>query len=389
MIYRDFLGNNVSLLGFGTMRLPLLEDGSIDEKQVEEMTDYAISHGVNYFDTAWPYHSGLSESLIGRILKKYDRNQFFIATKFPGHQTFSSYDPKGIFEAQLEKCQVDYFDYYLLHNVHDKAIDEVYLNPKWGIYEYFLEQKRQGKIKHLGFSTHASLEGMKRFLEICGKDMEFCQIQMNYLDWSLQDAKAKYDLLAEYNIPIIVMEPVRGGKLAKLSEENEAKLKAVRPEDSTASWAFRYLQNYENVKVVLSGMSNMEQMADNVNTFAKPNELSEDEMALVFEIAEGLKDSIPCTSCRYCCDGCPMGLDIPYLLATYNEAKFSPGVTTAMLIDCLPDDKKPAACISCGQCTKMCPQNIDIPKELQEFSELYKTMPNWVEICRQREAAQK
>lgn len=277
----------------------------------------------------------------------------------------------------------------MLHNVHDKVIDEVYLNPEWGIYEYFVEQKRLGKIKHLGFSTHASLEGMKRFLEICGKDMEFCQIQMNYLDWTLQDAKAKYELLAEYNIPIIVMEPVRGGKLAKLNEEDEIKLKAFRPEDSVASWAFRYLQGFEDVKVVLSGMSDLEQMKDNLNTFAERKDLSEEELTMLYEIAEGLKNSVPCTACRYCCDGCPMGLDIPYLLATYNEARFSPGVTTAMLIDCLPEEKRPAACISCGQCTKMCPQNIDIPKELSNFAELYATMPNWAEICRQREAAQK
>lgn len=389
MIYRDFLGENVSLLGFGTMRLPLNEDGSIDEKQVEEMTDYAIANGVNYFDTAWPYHNGESERVIGRILKKYDRDSYYLATKFPGHQLFSSYDPKGIFEAQLEKCGVDYFDYYLLHNVHDTAIDEVYLNPKWGIYEYFLEQKRLGKIKHLGFSTHASLEGMKRFLDICGKDMEFCQIQMNYLDWTLQDAKAKYELLEEYNIPVIVMEPVRGGKLAKLSDDAQSRLRAIRPEDSDASWAFRYFQNYPNVKVVLSGMSDQAQMEENVSTFAKPDALSDEEMQLLFEIAEEMKDSIPCTACRYCCDGCPARLNIPYLLSAFNEAKFSPGVTTAMLIDCLPEEKRPSACISCGQCTKMCPQNIDIPKALEDFSALYKTMPNWAEICRQREAAQK
>ena len=235
MMTNDFQGKQLSRLGFGTMRLPTNADGSIDEARVAEMTAYALEHGVNYFDTAYPYHGGESERVIGRVLSKYPRDSYCLATKYPGHQIISTgYNPAEIFEEQLKKCGVEYFDFYLLHNVYEKSM-EVYLDPRWGIVDYFKEQKRLGRIKHLGFSCHAETKGLKEFLDACGEDMEFCQIQLNYLDWTLQDAKSKYDLLTERGIPVWVMEPVRGGRLAKLSEPEEAKLKALRPEDSIAS----------------------------------------------------------------------------------------------------------------------------------------------------------
>lgn len=389
MMTNDFQGKQLSRLGFGTMRLPTNADGSIDEAQVTEMTAYAIAHGVNYFDTAYPYHGGESERVIGRVLSKYPRDSYCLATKYPGHQIISTgYNPAEIFEEQLKKCGVEYFDFYLLHNVYEKSM-EVYLDPQWGIVDYFKEQKRLGRIKHLGFSCHAETKGLKEFLDVCGKDMEFCQIQLNYLDWTLQDAKSKYDLLTERGIPVWVMEPVRGGRLAKLSEPEEAKLKALRPEDSIASWGFRFLQELPNVKMVLSGMSNMEQMVDNVKTFSEDKPLTAEETALLLDIAEGMKDSIPCTGCRYCCDGCPAGLDIPGLISTYNEIRFSPAVNVAMRIEFMPEDKKPTACIGCGQCTQMCPQNIDVPGALKDFAEKLNKLPSWAEICRQREEAAK
>ena len=389
MMTNDFQGKQLSRLGFGTMRLPTNADGSIDEAQVTEMTAYAIAHGVNYFDTAYPYHGGESERVIGRVLSKYPRESYYLADKYPGHQISSTgYNPAEIFEEQLQKCGVEYFDFYLLHNVYEKSM-EVYLDPQWGIVDYFKEQKRLGRIKHLGFSCHAETEGLKEFLDACGEDMEFCQIQLNYLDWTLQDAKGKYDLLTERNIPVWVMEPVRGGRLAKLSDTEEAKLKALHPEDSIASWGFRFLQGLPNVKMVLSGMSNMEQMMDNVKTFSEEKPLSEEETVLLLDIAEGMKDSIPCTACRYCCDGCPAGLDIPGLISTYNEIRFSPAVNVAMRIEFMPEDKKPTACIGCGQCTQMCPQNIDVPGALKDFAEKLSKLPSWAEICRQREAAAK
>ncbi len=387
MMTNDFQGKQLSRLGFGTMRLPTNADGSIDEAQVAEMTAYALAHGVNYFDTAYPYHGGESERVIGRMLSKYPRDSYYLATKYPGHQIISTgYNPAEIFEEQLKKCGVEYFDFYLLHNVYEKSM-EVYLDPRWGIVDYFKEQKRLGRIKHLGFSCHAETKGLKEFLDVCGEDMEFCQIQLNYLDWTLQDAKGKYDLLTRRGIPVWVMEPVRGGRLAKLSDTEEAKLKALRPEDSIASWGFRFLQGLPNVKMVLSGMSNMEQMVDNVKTFSEDKPLSVGETKLLLDIAEGMKDSIPCTACRYCCDGCPVGLDIPGLISTYNEIRFSPAVNVAMRIEFMPEDKKPSACIGCGQCTQMCPQNIDVPGALKDFAEKLSKLPSWAEICRQREAA--
>ena len=389
MIDSEFQDKRLGLLGFGTMRLPTHADGSIDEAQVAEMTAYALEHGVNYFDTAYPYHGGESERVIGRVLSKYPRDSWYLATKYPGHQISSTgYNPAEIFEEQLQKCGVEYFDFYLLHNVYEKSM-EVYLDPKWGIIDYFKEQKRLGRIKHLGFSCHAETKGLKEFLDACGEDMEFCQIQLNYLDWTLQDAKGKYDLLTERGIPVWVMEPVRGGRLASLSDAEEAKLKALRPEDSVASWGFRFLQALPNVKMVLSGMSSMEQMVDNVKTFSEDKPLTAEETALLLDIAEGMKDSIPCTACRYCCDGCPAGLDIPGLISTYNELRFSPAVNVAMRIEFMPEDKKPTACIGCGQCTRMCPQNIDVPGALKDFVEKLSKLPSWAEICRQREAAAK
>ena len=389
MIYSDFQDKKLSLLGFGTMRLPCLEDGTIDESQVAEMVEMAISAGVNYFDTAYPYHGGQSERVMGRVLSKYPRDSYYLATKYPGHQLRSSgYDPAAIFEEQLEKCGVDYFDFYLLHNVNEKSM-EVYMDPQWGIVDYFKEQKRLGRIRHLGFSSHAQVEGLEQFLDYCGGDMEFCQIQLNYMDWTLQRAKEKYELLTNRGVPVWVMEPVRGGMLAALNEENTGKLKTLAPEASVASWGFRFLQGLPNVKMVLSGMSNKEQMADNLSTFAARKPLTWEETEMLLSIAGGMMDLIPCTRCRYCCDGCPQGLDIPALLAVYNELRVSPSVNVAIRVEFLPEEKKPTACIACGKCARSCPQNIDIPGELKKLSQVLATIPSWAETCRQREAAAK
>ena len=388
MVYRDFQDKKLSNLGFGMMRLPMNGD-VIDEAAVKEMTAYALEHGVNYFDTAYPYHGGESERVVGRVLAEYPRDSFYLATKYPGHQICSTgYNPAEIFEEQLAKCGVDYFDFYLLHNVNENSI-KTYMDPQWGILEYFKEQKRLGKIRHLGFSSHGSLENLKEFLDYTGDAMEFCQIQLNYLDWTLQGAKEKYELLTERGIPVWVMEPVRGGKLAVLPEENTAVLKEKRPEESAAAWGFRFLMGLPNVTMVLSGMSNMEQMEDNVKTFSEDKPLAEDEIQMLMEIAEGMKNSIPCTACRYCCEGCPMGLDIPLLLSLYNELRFASSLNISMRIEALPEDKRPAACIGCGKCSRSCPQNIDIPKAMKDFAEEIKKMPSWAEVCRQREEAAK
>ena len=389
MIYKQFQDKQLSMLGFGTMRLPLLSNGvTIDEQQVAEMTAYAIAHGVNYFDTAYPYHQGNSERVIGKVLKNYPRESFYLADKYPGHQIASSYDPAAIFEEQLEKCGVEYFDFYLLHNVYERSI-ETYMDPQWGILDYFLEQKRLGRIKHLGFSTHGSIPTMEKFLDYCGQHMEFCQIQLNYLDWTLQDAKGKCELLAKHNIPVWVMEPVRGGKLASLSEDAEAQLKGLRPDETIPAWCFRWLQGVEGVTMVLSGMSNMAQMEDNVKTFESAKPLSESETDLLMDIAEKLKNAVPCTACRYCCDGCPMELDIPTLLALYNDLKVTPSFLLGMRVEALPPEKRPTACIGCGACVSICPQNINIPEKLADMADILKGIPSWEAICREREAAAK
>ena len=368
MIYTDFHGEKLSLLGFGTMRLPLVPGGTpadIDEKTTADMVRYAMEHGVNYFDTAYPYHGGMSERVMGRVLKDYDRGSFYLATKYPGPQLSSHYDPAAIFEEQLEKCGVDYFDFYLLHNVYEKSI-ETYTDPRWGIIDYFLEQKKKGRIRHLGFSTHGGLELMERFLSQHGKDMEFCQIQLNYLDWTFQKAKEKYELLTSLGIPVWVMEPVRGGRLARLDESEAAALRALNPDLSPAAWALRFVKDLPNVHMVLSGMSNMEQLRENIETFSHPQPLTPAEREALLSLAERMKNTVPCTACRYCVDGCPAGLDIPMLLAAYNAFRLS--ASEAARVEALPAERQPSACVACGQCVKACPQGIDVPAHLKAFA---------------------
>ena len=383
MIYREFHDKQLPLLGFGAMRLPQ-KDGAIDEQMVSQMVAYAMKNGVNYFDTAYPYHGGMSERIMGKVLGKYPRESFYLADKFPGHQIMKNLNVKDIFEEQLSRCGVEYFDFYLLHNVYEKSVD-VYLNPEYGVMDYLREQKRLGRIKHLGFSTHGRLDLMERFLDACGEDMEFCQIQLNYLDWTLQNAKEKYEMLTNRGIPVWVMEPVRGGKLANFTHPE---MEAMLSGRSTASWGFRFLQSLPNVSVILSGMSNMEQIVDNVQTFAQYDPLTQEQTELVLRIAEDMKNAIPCTNCRYCCDGCPMGLNIPAMMAACSDIRFAPVVNSVMMIQALPEDKKPSACISCGKCTKVCPQNIDIPAVMKELTERMEKIPNWADICRQREEEQ-
>lgn len=391
MIYRDFKGKRMPLLGFGAMRLPTKKEGEervIDFELTEKMIDLAMENGVNYFDTAYPYHGGKSEIVLGQILSKYPRDSFYLADKYPGHQLRSEYRPAEVFEDQLKKCGVDYFDFYLLHDVSEKSI-EAYTDQRWGIIDYFIAEKKNGRIKHLGFSTHAMLDCLNEFLEKYGEHMEFCQIQLNYLDWTLQSAKEKCQLLNAYNIPIWVMEPVRGGKLANLPEAEAKKLAALSPDRSVASYAFRFLMDIPGVTVVLSGMSEMYQVEDNLATFRTEAPLSDEEKEILFDITRSLIDAVPCTGCRYCVDGCPMGLDIPMMMSTYNDIRFTPALNVSRRIEFLPEDKKPSACISCGACSTICPQKIDIPEALSSLADIVEKVPKWVDICRQREEAER
>ena len=372
MIYREFQGLKLSALGMGAMRLPVMDgdDSRIDEEAAKAMVDYAMSQGVNYYDTAWGYHGGQSELVMGRALKKYPRDSFYLATKFPGYDLSNMDKAEEIFEKQLEKCGVEYFDFYLFHNVCEMNID-AYLDPKYGIHEYLMRQKENGRIRHLGFSAHGSCDVMRRFLEAYGKDMEFCQIQLNYLDWKFQDAENKVKLLDEYRIPVWVMEPLRGGKLASLAEEDEAKLTALRPEEKIPAWAFRFLQSLPEVTVTLSGMSNMEQLQENIRTFGEERPLNEEERQTLLDIADGMvkKIAVPCTACHYCVSHCAQGLDIPHLLSLYNEHSFTGGGFIApMALSAISKDKWPSACIGCRSCEAVCPQQIKISEVMADFA---------------------
>lgn len=375
MVYKNYQDLELSALGMGTMRLPVIDgdDAKIDEKAAAEMVAYAMEKGINYYDTAWGYHNGNSEIVMGKILSQYPREQYYLATKFPGYDLSNMDKVEEIFEKQLEKCQVTYFDFYLFHNVCEMNID-AYLDKKYGIFEYLMKQKENGRIRHLGFSAHGSYEVMKRFLEAYGEHMEFCQIQLNYLDWSFQDAKAKVELLKEYHIPVWVMEPLRGGKLAKLSEEDTNKLKTLRPDEDIPAWAFRFLQAIPEVTMILSGMSNFEQLKDNIATFEEDKPLNEKEMDTLLSIADGmLNGRVPCTACHYCVSHCPQGLDIPNLLELYNEHVFTGGGFIApMALMAMPEEKHPSACIGCRSCEAVCPQQIKISEIMTDFADKLK-----------------
>ena len=374
MIYNTFQDVRLSALGFGAMRLPVIDgdDSHIDETAALRMVDTAMENGINYYDTAWGYHGENSELVMGKALSRYPRESFCLATKFPGYDPANWSKVEEIFETQLKKLNTTYFDFYLFHNVCEMNIDAYLDDEKYHIYSYLMEQKRNGRIKHLGFSCHGSIPVLKRFLDAFGKDMEFCQLQLNYLDWTFQHGKEKVELLGEMGIPVWVMEPLRGGKLARLAPQYEAELKALRPDEEIAAWAFRFLQTIPGVTMILSGMSDQEQLEKNLATFAEDRKLNETEMQTLLGIAEKMLSvgTVPCTACHYCVSHCPMSLDIPHLLSLYNEHAYTGGGFIApMALSALPPEKQPSACLHCRSCEQVCPQQIKISEVLADFSE--------------------
>ena len=372
MIYKNFKNYKLSALGMGAMRLPVIggQDAAIDEEAVTEMVAQAMKQGINYYDTAWGYHDGQSEIVMGKALGRYPRESYFLADKFPGYDLSNMDKVETIFEEQLLKCGVEYFDFYLFHNVCEMNI-EAYLDEKHGIMQYLLAQKERKRIRHLGFSVHGSYEVMKQFLEAYGNRMEFCQIQLNYIDWTFQDAQAKVKLAGEYKIPIWVMEPLRGGRLATLPADLAARLEALRPWEKISAWAFRFLQSLPEVTMTLSGMSSFEQLQENIETFQDEKPLDDKEFETLLNIAENMVSQIalPCTTCRYCLSHCPQQLDIPNLLALYNEHCFSRGGFLApMALMAVPEEKRPGACAGCGSCEEVCPQQIRISEAMSDFS---------------------
>ena len=374
MIYKEFQGMALSALGMGCMRLPVVggDDAAVDQAAVEKMVAAAMAGGVNYYDTAWGYHAGHSETAVGKALAAYPRDSFFLADKFPGYDLSNMGRAEEIFAAQLEKCRVEYFDFYLFHNVCEMNID-AYLDPKYGILDYLLEQKRNGRIRHLGFSCHGAMPVLKRFLEACGEHMEFCQLQLNYVDWIFQGGREKVELLERYHIPVWVMEPLRGGRLARLSQQESAALQALNPRRPIPAWAFRFLQSIPGVTVILSGMSDLEQMEDNLATFHTEEPLGEEEWNGLLALGREMTDpkALACTACRYCVTHCPQGLDIPHLLALYNEHRFTGGGFIApMALSAVPEEKRPGACVGCRSCEAVCPQQLKISEAMADFCRL-------------------
>ncbi len=375
----------VSLLGFGCMRFPTSgEQNKIDEKATAKMIDYAWKNGVNYYDTAWPYHGGESETVLGKILKKYPRESFKLATKMPSWSVNTLDQAKDLFHKQLEKCQVEYFDYYLLHSLTVKsAFNKMYIDM--GVLDYLKEEKRAGRIRKLGFSFHGTPVFLKYLLE--NYDWDFVQLQINYLDWDIRSARKMYALMEKYDMPCVVMEPVRGGMLAKMNPESLKILKKAEPDRSAASWAVRYVASLPKVLTILSGMSDMEQIKDNVKTLKHFEPLNDDERKVLDKaLAAYLKNRpIPCTACRYCMP-CPFKVDIPRVFMVYNEVAGGNGLPDPggphdeafkkkkqsfwWRYGDIPSNRRAHNCTHCGQCVKKCPQHIVIPEKMSEIAKL-------------------
>lgn len=360
---------DLSLLGFGCMRLPTLSPRStqIDVPKAEQLVDYAYEHGVNYFDTAYIYHEGGSEAFLGQALSKYPRASFSLATKMPPFRVRSAGDLERIFQEQLDKCRVDYFDFYLIHSL---SYSNYAQSEQYQIYDYLCQQKAKGKIKHLGFSFHDEPELLEQI--VAEHQWDFGQLQINYMDWVTQDAARQYRILTELGIPIVAMEPVRGGALARLNDKAAALLKAADPNSSIASWALRWAASLPNVMTVLSGMSTLEQVEDNVQTFEKYRSVSRRELEIVEEALEVYRESgvIPCTACGYCMP-CPAGVDIPKVLSAYNSNCIDTQDWKLLLEYRVIGEQHTAAnCTKCLECLEKCPQKIAIGDWMDKVDEM-------------------
>ncbi|MGF7143538.1 hypothetical protein HNQ56_001965 [Anaerotaenia torta] len=362
----DKLGVETSLLGFGCMRFPKNEDGSIDEARSEKMMDYAYRNGVNYFDTAYAYHEGNSEIFTGKALEKYDRESYYLATKLPCWKVKKTEDVMALFEEQLTKLNKDYIDFYLLHSLGREGFDKM---VSLGVLEIVDRLKAEGRIRYLGFSFHDDYEAFEHILTY--RDWDFCQIQLNYMDTEEQAGMKGYELAEKLGIPVIVMEPVKGGSLAELPEDAAKPLKAIAPDKSMASWALRWVGSLPNVKLILSGMSDEHQVEDNIETFRKFVALNDAEKRAVEEAADTLKRRVKngCTGCAYCMP-CPAGVDIPRNFSIWNHyGIYQNGGTLKWQWKNIPDEAKAHNCVECGQCEEACPQKLNIREDLKVLQE--------------------
>ena len=363
-------------LGFGLMRLPET-DGRIDIDKVAQMADAYMASGFNYFDTAYVYHGGNSEKVVKEaIVKRFPRESFTIATKLPAWFLHSPEDRDKVFEEQLDRCGVDYFDFYLLHSLEDGNNYDTY--EKYDCFNWGIKKRDEGRIRHFGFSFHGTPELLVQVLDK-HPEIEFVQIQLNYADWDnkIVHSGELYEILRDRNIPMIIMEPAKGGKLACLDDECAEILKAIRPDKSIASWAFRYVGSLPGIATILSGMSTPEQMEDNINTFKDFEPLSEEELAAIDKVKEIMNrvELAGCTSCKYCVEGCPMGISIPDVISAVNTKRKFPGdMRPQFFYNGLVDRYSHASdCIACGQCEGVCPQHLPIISLMQEAVEKFES----------------
>lgn len=366
---RYFLGmkESMPLLGFGAMRLPVLDKSDkIDKELTKKMVRESMENGFNYFDTAYPYHGGKSETALRTALvEAYPREDFYLADKMPVWMIRKTEDFERIFNEQLDRCGVTYFDFYMLHALDKNRESEMVAK---GGYTFLSELKSSGRARYVGFSFHDTADVLDDLLT-AHPEVDFVQLQINYLDWESNHAKDWYHVALKHNKPIIIMEPVKGGSLANLPGDIEKLLTDVRPSQSAASWAIRFAASLEGVMTVLSGMSTLEQVQDNVATMQSFSRLTPEEYEVLDKvlIEWGKVSVVPCTACKYCVDECPKQIEIPTIFTIYNELKRSNNKFHANLMyGMLGQDHQADACINCGNCTAHCPQKIEIPEALSE-----------------------
>lgn len=366
MQYRKWYNKDIttSTLGFGAMRLKVIND-EIDEDKGLALIDKAYKSGINYFDTAVPYTDGKNETFVGKALKRYPRNSFYLATKLTIRLYKTKEELEKVIDSQLQNLQTDYIDFYLMHALNKNTFQTI---KEWKIMEIVEGWKKAGKIRHIGFSFHDDYETFKQIVDYYPWD--FCQIQLNYMDDEIQQGIKGYHDLVQRQIPVIIMEPVKGGKLSSFNEEVASKLKKYNPEASLSSWAMRWVASLDGVKVVLSGMNEMEQVEDNLKTFNNFKKLNNEEQTLIEEVKENLKKitEVGCTNCQYCMP-CTVGVNIPGNFRIFNDYAMykAEGDSKWRYSDLINKKANASLCIECGKCVPQCPQGIDIPNELKRM----------------------
>lgn len=360
----DKLGIKTSLLGFGCMRFPVDAQGKINEPEAERMIDRAIAAGVNYIDTAYPYHNGDSEPFVGKVLKKYDRGSFYLATKLPCWNVKTLEDVDRLFNEQLSRLQTEYIDFYLMHAMNGELFARM---EKLGVVKRLEELKAEGRIRNLGFSFHDSYEAFERIITY--RDWDFCQIQLNYMDTKDGPGMRGYELAEKLDIPLVIMEPIKGGSLACFAEDIMEVFRTMDKDASIASFALRWVGSLPNVKVILSGMSAMDQVEDNLATFEKFRPLSEQEKETIESVVTLINSRVQngCTGCRYCMP-CPAGVDIPGNFSAWNTYHMyqNYNVVRWNWENQLGESKQAKNCIQCGKCEQACPQKLSIREDLKK-----------------------